>query len=173
MVLGLGLRIGLTLGLAEDWVSSMTAEIWSQQSFVRAGYSKTRPDTRQDSRRKMGRSSKQKPPEIWKMWRTDRPTDLPTDMARCRVACPQLKTKDVRICLNIAPSSLSYVSFYFCERKLHFVNKPGWMHGYPSCMRVGGSVTEVTEAFWQERWMYKRQKMKKRGQTDMAWSRVT
>ena len=44
MVLGLG--IGLALGLAEDWVSSITAQIWSKQTFVQAGYLKTRPDTR-------------------------------------------------------------------------------------------------------------------------------
>ena len=43
MVLGLGLRIGLALGLAEDWVSSITAEMWSKKSFVQAGYLKTRP----------------------------------------------------------------------------------------------------------------------------------
>ena len=40
MVLGLG--IGLALGLAEDW-DCITAEIWLKQSFVQAGYLKTRP----------------------------------------------------------------------------------------------------------------------------------
>ena len=37
--------------------------------------------------------------------------------------------------------------FHFCEKKLHFVHKQGWMHGLPSHMWVGGSVTE---AFGQE-----------------------
>ena len=64
MVLGLGLGLGLALGLAEDRVSSISAEIWSKQSFVPAGYSKTRPDTRQDSRGRLGRSSERKPPRI-------------------------------------------------------------------------------------------------------------
>ena len=27
---------------------------------------------------------------------TDRPTDLPTDMARCRVACPRLKRYEIK-----------------------------------------------------------------------------
>ena len=49
---------------------------------------KTRPDTRQSSRGWLGRSSNAKTAQNSKMWRTDRPTD----MARCRVACPRLKT---------------------------------------------------------------------------------
>ena len=73
MVLGLG--FGLALELAEDWVSSITAEIWSKQS-----YSKTKLDTRQDSRGRLGRSSKRKPPGIKKCGGpTGRQTDGPTD----------------------------------------------------------------------------------------------
>ena len=59
----------------------------------------TRPDTRQSSRRPLGRSNNAKTTWNSKIWRMDRPTDgrtdwsanLPTDKARCRVACPQLK----------------------------------------------------------------------------------
>ena len=54
---------------------------------------KTRPDTRQSSRGRLGRSSNAKTARNSKMLRTDRPTDLPTDMARCRVACPRLKIR--------------------------------------------------------------------------------
>ena len=59
--------------------------------------SETRPDTRQSSRGRLGRSSNAKtalnskkvtlPTDL----PTYRPTDLPTDTAMCRVACPRLK----------------------------------------------------------------------------------
>ena len=60
---------------------------------------KTRPDTRQTSRGRLGRSSSAKTTRNSKLWRMDGRTDgrtdgrmdLPTDMARCRVACPRLK----------------------------------------------------------------------------------
>ena len=58
---------------------------------------RTRPDTRQDSRGGLGRSSNEKTARNSKMWRidgpTDGPTDLPTDTARRRVACPRLKRR--------------------------------------------------------------------------------
>ena len=58
----------------------------------------TRPNTRQSSRGWLGRSSNAKTAQNSKMWRTDgrtdRHTDLPTDTARCRVACPRLKITD-------------------------------------------------------------------------------
>ena len=49
---------------------------------------KTRPDTRQFRRGRFGRSSNVKTARNSKMLRTDGPTDT----ARCRVACPRLKT---------------------------------------------------------------------------------
>ena len=56
---------------------------------------KIRPDTRQSSDGQLGRSSYAKNARNSKMWwtdgRTDGPTYLPTNTARCRVACPRLK----------------------------------------------------------------------------------
>ena len=53
----------------------------------------TRPDTWQDSFGQFGRSSYAKPAQISKMCETYRPTNLPTDMARSRVAWPRLKRR--------------------------------------------------------------------------------
>ena len=52
----------------------------------------TRPETQQYSLGWLGRSSNSKTTWNSKMWRTDLPTNLPTNPARCRVACPWLKT---------------------------------------------------------------------------------
>ena len=52
---------------------------------------KTRPDTRQSSCGRLSRSSNAKTARNSKMWPTDRPTDLLTDTAGWRVACPQRK----------------------------------------------------------------------------------
>ena len=52
----------------------------------------TRPDTRQDSRGRLGRGRNEKTARNSKIFWTYRRTDLPTDTARCRVACPRLKT---------------------------------------------------------------------------------
>ena len=47
----------------------------------------TRPDTQQDSRRRLGRGRNAKTARNSEIF----VTDIPTDMARCRVACPRLK----------------------------------------------------------------------------------
>ena len=52
---------------------------------------KTRPDTRQYSRGRLGRGCNAKTARNSKIFRTDLPTYRPTNMARCRVACPRLK----------------------------------------------------------------------------------
>ena len=61
----------------------------------------TRPDTQQDSRGRLGRSSNAKTACHSEMWRTggwtDRPTDQTTDMARCSVACPRLRNDMTKI----------------------------------------------------------------------------
>ena len=64
-------------------------------AFANARLLKTRPDTRQSSRGRLDRSGNAKNNSEFKNvtdGRTDRPTYRPTDTARCRVACPRLKT---------------------------------------------------------------------------------
>ena len=51
---------------------------------------KTRPDTRQSSRGRLGRSSNAKTARNFRNISL-RPTDVPTNTVRCRVACPRLK----------------------------------------------------------------------------------
>ena len=51
----------------------------------------TTPDTRQGSRGWLGRGSNATIARNSGMWRTNRPTYLPTDRARCRVTCQRLK----------------------------------------------------------------------------------
>ena len=55
----------------------------------------TRPNTRQSSRGRLGRSSNAKIARNSEMLPTYRRTDGPTDTARCRVACPRLKKRKV------------------------------------------------------------------------------
>ena len=53
----------------------------------------TRLDERQDNRWRLGRGSDANTARNSKMLWSDGPTDLPNDMARCRVAWPWLKRK--------------------------------------------------------------------------------
>ena len=78
--------------------------VWMGRGSDREGHlgiwagvvSSTRPDTRQDSRRQLGRGRYAVIARNSTKFVTDRqtngPTDRPTDTARCRVACPRLKT---------------------------------------------------------------------------------
>ena len=64
---------------------------------------RTRPDTRQDSRGRLGNGRDAKIARNSKIFVTYRHTDLPTDTARCRVACPRLKIQLIQehMCFNI------------------------------------------------------------------------
>ena len=68
-----------------------------RQTF--APLTKKRPDTRQSSRGRLGRSICENRSEFKNVTdgRTDLPTDLPTNTTSCRVAWPLLKTRpDIR-----------------------------------------------------------------------------
>ena len=122
----------------------------------------TRPDTRQSSRRPLGRSNNAKTTRNSKIWRMDRPMDgrthwsanLPTDKARCRVACPQLKIilhiwlyrqlKVSDLILLVADTRLYTISF-----QLHAVFALQPLHNRPrlSCC-VSGLVMIQINCRW-------------------------
>ena len=61
------------------------------------GFILTRPDTRQSSRGRLGRSGNAKTARRSTKFVTYRPTNRPTNTTRCRVACPRLKAVPERV----------------------------------------------------------------------------
>ena len=89
-------------GLSDEWPKKKAEEKcgkseWrvTSDEWVKEAWKGTRSDTQQDSRGRLGRSSNVRTARNSKMWRTDRHIDLPTNTARCRVACPRLKSSSL------------------------------------------------------------------------------
>ena len=86
----------------------------------------TRPDTRQYSRGRLGRSRNAKTACNLTIFRTYRPTDLPTDTTSSRVACQQQKNVDPKMFpLVYGPLVSRLVTSLFCFTLLPARPRPG------------------------------------------------
>ena len=77
-------------------------DAWScKQLFKMSFWKKRRPDTRQSSRGRLDRSPNAKAAQNSKMWRTDRPMDVPTRCSRVSA----IKNICLSVCLTVSESA--------------------------------------------------------------------